>query len=242
VGYWCNTTYVNRGDVQAVADAVEALCVAEGMQRIPSPAQRERLLVEPMQYDGALHNDLWGVALFPGAPSWTVIQSAPLELLAERASGAPRMRLAGVCARLSAAAFQLHVYDSTGTVLVEVSKDGETFTSGFNAEGDAGDPFRWNGEQLSEEFFEARFRLLPFQDLVAEAALGDEWAQILARRFGAANAAFCDNLVSVDTLICRKPFAAPGGMALYFKWPGPSRQRYQPCASWDEYRAAIGGR
>jgi hypothetical protein len=239
MGYWVNTTYVNHGDVQSLANALEVLCVSEGMERVQAPSQRERLLVEPMQYEDALQNDLWGVAIIPGAPSWTVIQTAPLELLAERAPGAQRMRLANLCMKLSASAFQLNVYDSTGTILVEVSKDGEVLTSGFNMEGEGDDPFAWHDERLSEDFFEAQFRMHPFQNLVAGATLGEEFAEILAERFGGHNSEFCDNLVSVDTLINHKPLSVPGGVALYFKWPNQSRQRYLPCASWEEYRAAV---
>jgi hypothetical protein len=235
MGYWVNTTYVNHGTVADVAHALDALCAAEGMQPASSPMQRERLLVEPMQYDGALQNDLWGFAVFPGVPSWTVIQTAPLELLAERAAGAARVRLADLCVALSASAFQLDVYDSTATVLLEVSKAGEVFTSGFTETG-----LEWHGEQLSDEYFEAQFRHHPFQALIADATVGDEIAAIIARHLGGGNAAFCDNVVSVDTLISHKPFVAPGGVALYYQWPGPSRQRYASCASWAEYHAALG--
>jgi len=239
MGYWVNTTYINRGNVGDVAQAVKALCRAEGMEEIPAPLQRERLAVEPMQYDSALCNDLWGIAIFPGAPSWSVIHTAPLELLAERAPGSTRMRLADLCIQLSAQAFQLNVYDSTGTILSEISKTGEVLVSGFNMQSGASDPFEWHGERLREELFEAKFRLHPFQDLIADARLGDDKADIIARHFGAQNSAFCDNGVSVDTLINHKPFTAPGGQALYFRWPGRTRQRYSACASWAEYQAAT---
>jgi hypothetical protein len=238
VGYWVNTTYINHGNVARVVEALVALCAAEGMKQVPPPAQRERLLVEPMQYDGALQNDLWGAAVFPGAPSWTVIQTAPLELLAERAVGSPRMRLADLCVALSASAFQLNVYDSTETVLLEVSKEGEIFLSGFAA-GEGTESFEWNGEPLSEELFEARFRLHPSPEPFASALLGEDQAAIVAEYFGGQSSPFCDNLVSVDTLISHKPFMAPRGVARYFKWPGPTRQRYAPCASWAEYQAAV---
>lgn len=238
MGYWANTTYINHGSVGDVSAAVTALCAAEGMDAIAAPAPRERLLVEPMQYDVALNNDLWGIAVFPGAPSWTVIQTSPLELLGERAADAARMRLADLCSRLAVPAFQLNVYDSTGVVLVEVSKAGEVLASGINFA--SSEPFDWNGEKLSEDHAEAHFRLLPYQRLIADAMLGDEKAERIAERFGGANAQYCDNVVSVETLIAHQPFAAKGGTALYFKWPGPSRQRFAPAASWQEYQAATG--
>jgi hypothetical protein len=228
MGLWANTTYLQHGTTQDVARAVLALCEAEGMEHVPAPPARKRMSFEPMQYDGALHNDFWGFAIFPGAPGWTVIQTAPLELLAERAAGASRMRLAELCAALSAAAFQLNIYDSTETVLVEVSPTGDVVTSGFTMQGGSPDPFAWHAEQLSEETFEAGFRLHPFQDVIADAALGEEKAERLARRFGGGNAAFCDNVVSVDTLISHTPFAADGGLTLHFRWRGESRQRVSP--------------
>ncbi|WP_148415681.1 hypothetical protein [Noviherbaspirillum massiliense] len=236
MGYWANTTYINHGSVADVADVLTAMFAQEGMEPVPAPVQRSRALVEPMQYEPALKNDLWGLAIFPGAPSWTVIQTAPLELLAERATGAAKMRLAELCRRLSAPAFQLHIYDSSSTVLVEASEVGEIALSGFNMESAESDPLEWNGEQLSEQHLEACFRMHPFQQVIADAAFGDQRAHALAKRFGAQNAGFCDNLVSVDTLICHKPLAAASGMALYFRWKGASRQRYASLDSWDEYR------
>ena len=240
MGLWANTTYLNTGDVGVVAEALSTIFAREGMERVAPPPQRQRLLVEPMQYEGALSNDLWGLAAFPGAPSWTVIQSAPLELLGERAESSQRSRLLELCRELSCAAFQVNVYDGTGEVLVEISRQGEALTSGINIGGRAHAPHEWNGETLSEERFDARFHLLPYQHVIADAQLAEEKAYALARHFGGGNAEFCDNLVSVDTLISHKPFTAPGGRAMYFKWSGPTRQPYEPSASWQEHRAKAG--
>ena len=239
MGYWANTTYVNHGSVSEIAAALVGVCEAEGMELMPAPPERERLLVEPMQYDTALRNDLWGIAIFPGAASWTVIQTAPLELLAERAAGAAQMRLADLCRRLRAPALQINVYDSTGEILVEVSDEGQVSLSGCNMQSGAADPFDWCGERLSEDLFEAQFQLHPFQHLLADAELGEDKARAISLALGAQNSTFCDNLVSVDTLICHKPFTASGGVTLYLRWPGASRQRFSPCASWAEYRTAI---
>lgn len=225
MGYWVNTTYINHGNVAAVSEALTAMFHKEGMIAVAPPTQRAPVAGEPMQYDGALNNDLWGVAVFPGAESWTVIQTAPLELLAEQSPTTSRMRLADLCVALSASAIQLNVYDSTGNVLVEVSPAGRIAVSGFNMEGDAEDPFAWNGQRLSEDLLEAQFQLHPFQHLIEDAMLGDDKAEALRQSFGGANARYCDNVVSVKTLIRHEPFDAPGGSALYFKWHGPSRQR-----------------
>jgi hypothetical protein len=236
VGLWANITYLNTSELGEVTEALSTMFAREGMERVPSPRQRQRLAVEPMQYESALSNDLWGLALFPGAPSWTIIQSAPLELLGERADRSQDSRLLGLCRELSCAAFQLNVYDGTGGVLVEVSQQGDALVSGLNIGGRGANPLEWNGETLSEERFDARFHLLPYQQVIANDQLAEEKAHSLARHFGGDNAEYCDNLVSVDTLISHKPLAAPGGTALYFEWRGPSRQPYQPAASWQEHR------
>ena len=93
MGYWTNTTYINHGDPGAVAGCLIQLFEAEGMRQVPRPPERERVWYEPMQYATSARNNLWGVAAFPGADGWTVIKSAPLELMAERPARAGRMRL-----------------------------------------------------------------------------------------------------------------------------------------------------
>ncbi|HEY0232663.1 MAG TPA: hypothetical protein VGC55_15550 [Dokdonella sp.] len=240
MGWWGNTTYIASGDAAAVAAELAAVFAAEGMPAIAPPPARRRLRVEPMQYENALGNDLWGAAVFPGASGWTVVQTAPLDLLGERAAGVPRMRLAELARRLGTQAFQLNVYDSTGIVLVESDAAGHVLLSGITLQGNTGaDPMRWQEEALDAERLQARFRLLPFNDMIVEGDAGEDIAARLAARFGGRNAAFCDNGVSVGTLIEHTPFDAEGGRVIYARWPGATRQRYAACADWDAWRAAI---
>lgn len=226
MGYWENTTYVQHGSALEVAKALTSLLGKEQMEPIEVPPRSvKRGVREPMQYDDALHNDLWGIAVFPGAPSWTVLKTAPLELLAERRVGADRMRLAELCAGLSASAIQVNVYDGTGIVLVEVSREGEALLSGF---GEPSDDLAWHSEQLDPGALEPQFRIHPLGELVSGSPRAEEVAAGLSGRLGGENASSCDNLVSVDTLILREPLAARGGRALYFRWSGASRVRSVP--------------
>jgi len=238
MGYWENTTYIRHDRVADVAGALDRVFAREGMAPVPVPAQRARLAVEPMQYDGALDNDLWAFALFPGADGWSVLKSAPLEVLSERAQGAGRMRLVDVCRELEATAFQVNVYDSSGTVLVEVSSDGEVLMSGFSGLGD--DPMRWNGIEITEERAEPAFELHDLGHLLSGDMLGDDFAQAAASEIGGRNAAYCSNLVSVDTLISHKPLNAPGGVALCYQWSGQSRQRRLPSDTFEQYGVRSG--
>jgi hypothetical protein len=186
MGYWENTTYIHHGDVDAVARAIGAVLAAEGMLPVAAPAPRARQLFEPMQYDAALDNDLWALALFPGADGWCVAKTAPLEWLAQRPAGAPRMRLTQACLALGASAFQVNVYDGTGVVLVEVSADGDERMSGFN--GQCPDPMHWNGFEVTEERLVPAFELHDLGHLGPDGP-GDDFAAAAARAIGSAAAA-----------------------------------------------------
>lgn len=224
MGYWENTTYVQHGSVADVASRLASLFAKEGMAPVETPPQHaHRGIGEAMQYDDALHNDLWGVAVFPGAPSWTIVKTAPLELLGERRPGADWMRLAEACAAIAASAVQVNVYDSIGIVLVEVSPEGEVLLSGFNDRGP--NPFVWHSERLDEATAMPRFRLHPFGNVQGPGLNSTKIARELAASLGGGNEEFCDNAVSVDTLVTHRPLDARGGVVSYFRWQGPSRGR-----------------
>jgi len=131
MGNWQNTTYIRQSDTQAVADAIIALLREEGMQQVARPASREPEPFDPMQYAGAMANNLWGVVVFPGAPGWTIVKTAPFELLGERAPDANCMRLVKLAARLKAAGLQINLYDSTLFVLIEVDDQSRYLLCGF---------------------------------------------------------------------------------------------------------------
>lgn len=226
---WENTTYVHQASVARVTEALDLIFSGEGMKRVPAPPQRERLRVEPLQYDGALDNDLWGLAVFPGSDGWTIIKTAPLELLAESASSSPRSRLTKVAEVLATSALQVNVYDGL-VVLYEVSADGKQAFSGFSGE------VEWNGFTTTEENYLPRFQIHDLGNLLGQEEMsGDEFAAIVSEKLGGMNAAYCDNSVSVDTLISHKPFLATGGQAIYYRWSGTSRQRHVPSDSYDQW-------
>ena len=235
MGYWENTTYIHQGDPAAVARTLTSLFHEEEMGPIDVPPRRERLWFEPMQYEGALQNDVWGVAVFPGAPSWTLVKTVPLELLGEHRPGAGRMRLAELCAALGASAVQINVYDGEGPLLAEVSPEGKAYLSGY---GHFGDILSWHGERLAEELMEARLQIHSIPE-VAAGLRPAEMASALSRHLGGSNADCSDNLVSVRTLICHEPLPGTDGLPLYFKFSGPSRVRF-PAASLAEHLARTG--
>lgn len=231
MGYSENTSYINCGDIQRVANQLTKLLQNEQMRLIPRPKQRERLWYEPMQYNSAFENNIWGLAIFPGSADWTVIKTAPLELLGERASGKKSMRLVELCSTLKSPGFQINLYDGCQMILVETNGLGEYLLSGLGR-GDMHnpDPLRFYGESLTEDSIELRFELLPLQKHIEESMHnrfshldGETLAYNFSRHFGGANKDFCNNSTSIDTLITFKAFAAKSGIQLYFIWPPNNR-------------------
>jgi hypothetical protein len=203
------------------------------------PVERSRQQFDPMQYGSALGNNDWSVAVFPGGTGWTVVKTAPLELLGERAPGKNRMRLIDVAARMRTEAVQINLYDGSAMVLVEIDRLGHYRLSGYKTDSRLSDPLSFNGEQLSEERIEVRFELLPLQALVDACRRGygtcdsdtcdnEALAMRLAAALAGANACWCDNVVSVDYLICRKPLPMLGGIDLHFEWPARNRPDEEP--------------
>ena len=215
MGYWTNTTYLNHSDCSDVAAALTTLFEVEGRRRVDRPPVRVPDLRDPMQYKGADENPLWGIAVFAGAPGWTVVKTAPLELLGERANGKQRMRLSELSSALGCAGFQYNVYDSSGAVLVEVDPSGTILLSGipYDPQEDP-DQMTFHGEPWNVlERFDIRFEILPLE---ADPDY-DEMAARLESELGGPNRKYCDNLTSVVTLQRHLPLEAAGGVDLYFK-------------------------
>jgi hypothetical protein len=232
MGYWENTTYIATRATDKIARAMIELFESEGMKNAPRPLKRERSVYEPMQYETSRINNLWGVALFSGAGDWSVIKTAPLELLGEKSLGRERIRLVELCEKLRCGGFQLNVYDDSGAILLETDGSGHWTISGHNPCA-SDDVSLFHGTTLQlEERWELQFDLLPL-------AAGDDYqklAESFAQELGGDNARFCDNLTSVGTLVCHKPLEALDGIDLYFQWPTKDRNEPPP-GTWDEYKA-----
>ncbi|WP_315809261.1 hypothetical protein [Pseudomonas sp. C9-3] len=225
---WENTTYIHQASVEQVVATLNTIFAKEKMKRVPSPPQRSLQRVEPMQYDIALENDLWGLAVFPGVDGWTIVKTAPLELLAESAPSTNSSRLTAVAKALGAYAFQVNVYDGL-SVLYEVSPSGEQAFSGFSGEEE------WHGFSSTEDNYVPHFQLHDMGHLINPEMSAEQLELAISGELSGINAQFCDNMVSVDTLISHKPFRAFGGLAIYYQWTGASRQRRVPSETYDQW-------
>lgn len=235
---WENTVYLACEAGERVVQTLTAAFGAEGMHPIAPPAPRERQAIEPMQYAGALDNDLWALALFPGAPGWCVLKSAPLDLMVERPAQVPRMRLASLCAALDCVALHFACYDGD-LMLTEVARNGGVLLSGIHTPGS--DPLCRHGETVAEENYRPGLRRLQLARPLDFTASAERASAALGELLGGANAAARDNLVSVQTLIEHRPLTVPRARTLYYRWSGPSRERFTACTSWAQYAAQHSG-
>jgi hypothetical protein len=128
--YCERTVYIESADTSRIAEQIVQLFGHEGMLPVPRPSPRRSAYHAAMLLDGAQHNT-WGVAVFPGASGWSVIKTAPLNLLAEKSPRSGHMRLLDLCSALNAPGFLLDVYDAgNGRVLAETDGQGRISLSG----------------------------------------------------------------------------------------------------------------
>jgi hypothetical protein len=160
VGLWENTAFVALGDYVRVADAIAKIVVDEGRLAV-TPAPRVRAQYDDMQYKDDPAR--WGFAVFPGAPGWTVIKTASLEILLY----GPEPKLKKLAQALGCPAFQYNAYDSDSILLFECDAAGSTEVSGYCSQ--EIERYRREGEELTEETATARFKNPDVRAAVTEA-------------------------------------------------------------------------
>lgn len=150
-----------------------------------------------MQYGTGETCALWGAAILRGE-QWSVIKTAPFELLCEVVDRVPR--ISQLARELGCDAFQLNLYDGDSLTLVETNSSGAFRISGFvGSDG----PDDYHGFQISEDKWQARFGLVRVPSSV-ELALIDEdatSASFNVRRILYGNPDACDNRVQLRVLI-----------------------------------------
>ncbi len=160
MGLWENTTFVALGDYVRVADAIAKIVVDEGRLAV-APAPRASAQYDDMQYkeDPAR----WGFAVFPGAPGWTVVKTASLEILLYGSE--PKLKK--VAQALGCPAFQINAYDGDSILLFECDAAGSIEVSGYCSQEIA--RHRREDEALTEESARARFKNPDVRAAAAEA-------------------------------------------------------------------------
>jgi TPR repeat protein len=236
-GYRENTSYIHHEDTREIVEAVIAICVQEGMQRVARPSHTT---VD----ERALRNNIWGVAVYPGVGGWNIVKSVPFDLLSERAVGADRSRFAQLCGRVKAEGFQLAVHHGPkawGEVILEANPAGEEVARGRWHHQDspqdiliAGTDFY--GGNIRDAPSEPRFEWLPAIQLLLEEsrdrertqARGDSAFEILCHHIEASLGGRPDGLRVRRALSSGPPLPDNVGSVLHFEWPAGDRSWPNP--------------
>ena len=214
MGLWDNTAFFHCDDLARIERALEETFAREKRVATPMPAPRKPGREDPMQYGGADDNPLWAVALLPGVGGWTVVKTAPFELLCETAPAARQPRLAALTQALDADGFQLNLYDGDSLVLLEASRRGEVGASGFCSQSD--DPLEWNGLTIGERF-EPEFHVIEVAPAVARAVGGAGVERATQTVHELLAGGMVDNRIQVSYLIPHHELLAEGARACFFR-------------------------
>ncbi|WP_146210008.1 hypothetical protein [Vitiosangium sp. GDMCC 1.1324] len=142
-------TFFRTDDLDALERAIGDLCLAEGLVAAPY-VRRKRERWDKMQYGTGATSDRWSIAIGAGRLGWSVIKTAPLELLAEPgSSGEHRL---GIIARvLRCEALHVSLYDGTAMVIAQAAPTGEVVLSGYSMDG-----LSFHGVEIDEERIKPR--------------------------------------------------------------------------------------
>lgn len=158
MGTWLNVAFIQCADTTQVERELSRMLV-EGGRRLTTPKPRTPERYDRMQYGLGDEVHRWGVAGFHGAPGWTVLRTAPFELLMQ---GTPPL-LARLAESVGAPAFQYNIHDSSSGFLMEVDAAGRVELSGYVAH----DPTQyWNGAPPMDRVH-ARFYIIDPSDVAA---------------------------------------------------------------------------
>jgi hypothetical protein len=230
---WGSTAYVYWSRRSELVAALEDLFLAEGYIRIDRPAERVPEPGDRMRHGPALENRIWAAAVLPGRDGWSVLKTAPLELLCEASSLDGQPRLAGLASILRCPAFQYNLYEGAGETLLEADPAGEVRRSGIwrRAGGSGPDPMSEAPEAAAKPSFEL-LQVPVLQRLFGENPQAQARAAALARTLCELPSAPHDpsapvathpgpsaawsNEIQLGNLIPHRELTIPGSTELYF--------------------------
>ena len=130
--YWNYTDCIRSDNLDAIQRAIIHLLSEEGYRYLPNPPQPlSPKLLKKFAYPWQTLPNLAIVGLFVGAKGWTIVKTAPMELLCRRVRGATRLRLSELAIQLGCDAFHYSAYSGFEGILLEADANGNTFISGW---------------------------------------------------------------------------------------------------------------
>jgi len=217
---WGYVTFVHSTDVEAIEAALVFLFGAEGMRPTAAPP-RERDHHQ-MQFGTGRTSRCWAAAVRAGPTGWTVVRSAPAELLGEPREDGGVPRLVALAREVGAEAAHFALYDMTA-VIVEAAADGRWSLSGCTL--DTG--LAYFGIPIPEERGDPRFDIVtlpaPLADAFENDALSDFYYQLLETLGGTMDWESAGNALILD-----QPLSVPGARLLRFERADPGPQPAAP--------------
>lgn len=175
MGEWGQVTFFRTDDLDAIERALGGLCLAEGLVAAPY-VRRKRERWDRMQYGTGATSDRWAIALGAGKGGWSVVKTAPLELLAEPGASGEH-RLGSIARVLRCEALHVSLYDGTAMLIAEATPAGEVALSGYTMDG-----LNFHGVELDEERAEPRIEsrnVPPSVHAALEQSLSDGFDELL---------------------------------------------------------------
>ncbi|NPC69249.1 hypothetical protein HPP05_05735 [Corallococcus exiguus] len=146
---WGQVTLFRTDDLGALGRVIRDICLTEGLVAVPY-VRRKRETWDRMEYGTGATSDRWSLALGAGLGGWSVVKTAPLELLAEPGASGEH-RLGVIARRLGCEALHVSLYDSTAMVIVQAAPTGEVALSGYSMDGPS-----FHGVEIEEQRLEPR--------------------------------------------------------------------------------------
>lgn len=149
MGEWGYATFFHTDDLDALEEAVARVCESTGMRRVEyKPRKREKW--DAMQYGTGASSDHWSLALGVGRHGWSIVRTAPFELLAEPDDRGDH-RLGAIARALGCEALHVSLYDGVAMIVAQASATGEVVLSGYTMDGPT-----FHGVAIDEARFEPR--------------------------------------------------------------------------------------
>ncbi|MFP2896215.1 hypothetical protein [Corallococcus sp. 4LFB] len=208
MGDWGQVTLFRTDELDALERAIRDLCLTEGLVAAPY-VRRKREKWDRMQYGTGATSDRWALALGAGLGGWSVVKTAPLELLAEPGASGEH-RLGAIARTLGCEALHVSLYDGTAMVIAQAAPTGEVVLSGYTLEGPL-----FHGIEIEEQRFEPRLEgthVPPSVQAALEHSAADGFSEVLTQLAGQHWAEVSLKLIEGE--------AVPAARVLSFARPG----------------------
>ena len=111
---WDNTAFFRTRNKSRLEEAIRYCCSRYGYSQASTVPLITEKAAREMQYGKSTESAIWAFAWLPTVSEWTIVKTAPFELLCEYPRGYLRPRLGVISMLLGCSAVQINLYDGAG--------------------------------------------------------------------------------------------------------------------------------